>query len=343
MGHLYLKRPVRAFLYAFGFFGPMFIIAAKVARRSYFPGDMLVIFLFIAFVVWLINMIDMIVTLLRGKPSAKVGESGQSSDERIQLQYQSHDNERFQTILLSFIPGLGHFQLGLMQRGLVFLTGFFGTLVMVFFVCFLLKKGEFLVFLGAMPIIWLYSMFDALQQVNRKQRGEDLVDRSILEDFQDSRQDGRKNKMIATILSVFPGAGHMYLGLQRRGLQLMATFLFSIYILDVLHLSLFLFFIPIIWFYSFFDALQSISKEGREELQDVPFVDWLINHQKWIGIILLALGAYYLLDEMVLGILEKLFPKQNISYWFHRYFQTFVVSVLLIGGGIRLMIGSKKK
>lgn len=38
----------------------------------------------------------------------------------------------------------------------------------------------------------------------------------------------------------------MYLGLQRRGLQLMAAFLLSIYLLDLLRLSAFLFLVPII-------------------------------------------------------------------------------------------------
>ena len=32
----------------------------------------------------------------------------------------SKESERFYIILLSIIPGLGHFQLGLMQRGLTF-------------------------------------------------------------------------------------------------------------------------------------------------------------------------------------------------------------------------------
>lgn len=62
---------------------------------------------------------------------------------------------------------------------------------------------------------------------------------------------------------MFPGAGHMYLGLQRRGLQLMAAFLLSIYLLDLLRLSAFLFLVPIIWFYSFltlYSKLQSMEK-----------------------------------------------------------------------------------
>lgn len=106
------------------------------------------------------------------------------------------------------------------------------------------------------------------------------MDQTFLEDFGEIREDGKKGKVIATFLSIVPGAGHMYLGLQKRGLQLMIAFFACIYILDVLRLSLFLFLVPILWFYSFFDALQLISKQDREQLQDIPIVDWLVNHQR---------------------------------------------------------------
>lgn len=96
-----------------------------------------------------------------------------------------------------------------------------------------------------------------------KERGDQLVDRTIFEDFEEHREQGKKSKTFASILAMFPGAGHMYLGLQRRGLQLMAAFLLSIYLLDLLRLSAFLFLVPIIWFYSFltlYNKLQSMEK-----------------------------------------------------------------------------------
>lgn len=74
-----------------------------------------------------------------------------------------------------------------------------------------------------------------------KERGEQLDDRTIFEEFEEHREQGKKNKTFASILAMFPGAGHMYLGLQRRGLQLMAAFLLSIYLLDLLRLSAFYF------------------------------------------------------------------------------------------------------
>ena len=104
-----------------------------------------------------------------------------------------------------------------MNRGLTLLATFLGLGVMVTFVTGLTNRGEFMVFMAALPIIWVYGFFDAVQQLNKKQRGEELVDRTIFEDFEMRREDGKKSKSIATFLSIFPGAGHLYLGLQRRG------------------------------------------------------------------------------------------------------------------------------
>ncbi|UFJ39162.1 hypothetical protein LOK74_13900 [Brevibacillus humidisoli] len=337
LGHFYWNRAIRAVLYALCFFGPLalgFLLAVVTS-----DDDPLIICL-ISIPVWMISILDLLVTLLR-HPAAQhlqsdPTETGSGKREPVD------SNERFFTIILSFIPGLGHFQLGLMNRGIAFLAAFFGAVIMIGFVIVLTGNEGFFVFLGVLPIIWLYSMFDAIQLLNRKQRGEQLVDRSIFEELEESRETGRRSRILATLLAVFPGAGHMYLGLQRRGLQLMAAFLFTIYVLDLLYLSFFLFLIPLIWFFSFFDALQQISREGKGELRDEPIVDWLANHQKWLGVGLLALGAFYLFDQVVLRVIEELLPTWNISYWFHRYFQTTVVSILLIGGGLKLVWGTRR-
>jgi hypothetical protein len=353
MGHLYLNRKIRAFLYAAGFFGPLALIfLIGISGKMHRLEEFVIFLLFVAFVFAAVNFIDMVIGLVkRRQPTGELIPQPQAEQPYEAPRTggyasvgSSSDSERVLTVLLSFIPGLGHFQLGLMQRGLTFMIAFFGSAVMIFFVALLTHQEGFLVFFGALPIIWIYCLFDCIQQLNRKQRGEQLEDRTVFEDFQETRQDGKKNKMIATFLSIVPGAGHMYLGLQKRGLQLMAAFLFCIYIMDVLRLSFFLFLIPILWFYSFFDALQQISRQDREEeLRDTPFVDWLINHQKWVGIILLGLGLYYLTDEVLLRALDRVFPNERISSLFHQYFQTFVVSVILIGGGIRLLLGSQRK
>lgn len=350
MGHLYMNRKGRAFLYGAGFFGPMLLLLLLLITREYRHAEGFVALLVIvAFLAAVINLFDMILYLIKAVDSRysaqAYGPRDELSGSEPQASYaipQNPDHDRSFTIFLSLIPGLGHFHLGLMQRGVAFLIAFFGSMVMVFFIAVLTHRGGFLVFLGVLPVIWLYSMFDCIQQLNKKKNGEPLIDQTMFDDFQDSREDGKKSKMIATFLSIVPGAGHMYLGLQKRGLQLMAAFFLCIYVMDVLRLSIFLFLIPILWFYSFFDALQQISKQGREELKDVPFVEWFIHHQRWVGIVLLLLGLYYLTDEVLLSTLDRLFPKERISFLFHQYFQTFVVSVLLIGGGLKLVLGNRK-
>lgn len=364
LGHLYLGRFFRAFLYAGVFFGPLaLIVLIEFSNGGSTDPGIIILLLVFAIATFLINMIDMIVTLL--KPTSKYQGYAESSmlnryadpdgdtDNEIHpindirdyaaAAPHSQQNERFYTIILSLIPGLSHFQLGLMQRGLTFIVGFFGLFAMITFVSFITNETGVFIFLLALPIIMFYGLFDAMQLLNRKQRGEEIQDRTIFEDFEQNRETGRKSKTVALLLAVFPGAGHLYLGLQKRGLQLMAAFLLSIYLMDALRLSIFLYLIPIVWFLSLFDAMQSVSKHEEGDLKDVPLIDGLMNHQKWIGIGLIAIGTYYLLDSAILGMIEEQFPQWHIAYWFDRYVQVIVISILFIIGGFRLMAGSKGK
>ncbi|MDK8194391.1 multi-tm2 domain protein [Paenibacillus sp. UMB7766-LJ446] len=252
------------------------------------------------------------------------------------------DSERFFTILLSFVPGLGHLHLGLLHRGLSFLIAFFGSFAMMVFVASITNESVFLMFLLILPVIWVYCMFDAVQHVHRKQAGEVLQDRTLFEELEMGRASGRRSKVLATLLSAFPGAGHLYLGLQKRGMQLMFLFLGSIYILDLLRLSVFLFMIPLIWFYSFFDGLQCSSRYGREPLTDQPiFKDWA-RHQRLIGFGIAALGLYYLVIRLVIPQLNEMFPNVFMTYEIRSYVNTVIVSLLLIFGGLKLLFGKQR-
>nr|WP_176215312.1 hypothetical protein [Cytobacillus gottheilii] len=334
-GLLYLGKVLRGLGYMFTEFILIAIVLFLVASGSGAVG--LAIFFVIAGVfLYIVSLVDTAITaskLLQNKTSIQQQE--QKSSE---MEY-----ERFRTILLSFIPGVGHFHLGLMNRGLTLLAAFLGLGIMVLFVAFLTGRSEFLIFLLLFPVIWVYGFFDAIGQLNKKQQGIELIDRTILEDFEVRREEGKKSKSIATFLSIFPGAGHLYLGLQKRGVQLMAAFLFSVYILDVLRLGIFLFLIPIIWFYSFFDGLQKSSRYGEEELEDVPIISYFINHQRWIGIGLVVVGLYYMTTNILLPIVAPMIYDFDIWYVFNRYFQTAVVCIVLIAGGIKLLSGNLEK
>lgn len=341
-GHLYLGKKLRFVLYGAGFW---FLLILGLAAGFFIYDDWpFIILMLLALVVWAINMLDMVLTLISAQRSSTNTNEENIETSDAQLSKTGQD-ERLFTIVLSFVPGLGHFQLGLMQRGLTLMIAFFGLATMILFVAVLTSNGGFLVFFGILPIIWIYNLFDVIQQLNRMQRGEDLIDRTIFEDFEEMRQHDRKSKMVATLLAVFPGAGHMYLGLQRRGLQFMAAFLFSIYIMDVMQLSLFLFVIPIVWFYNFFDALQLASKHGLEELKDQPLLTTFVNQRKWLGAGLLVIGAYYLLDRIFIPVFHRFFsPILGIDIYagYYQHFQTLIVSLVLIAGGIRLLFSQKK-
>ncbi|MCL6571311.1 MAG: hypothetical protein K6T88_06435 [Bacillus sp. (in: Bacteria)] len=338
LGHIYFGNMVRGVLYLISIIGLAFCTIVALLTGN---GEVGGVFFLVGIFLYLISFIDMGVQISKQKRALKTANSTDPQPQAIQ------DSERFYTIVLSFIPGLGHFQLGLMNRGVTLLATFLGLGVMVTFVTALSGRSEFLVFMAGLPIIWVYGFFDAVGQVNKKQLGEELIDRTIYEDFEMRREDGKKSKSIATFLSIFPGAGHLYLGLQRRGIQLMAAFLFSFYILDILRLGIFLFLIPIIWFYSFFDAMQKVSKYGVEEVEDVPIISYFIDHQKWVGIGLVLMGAYYLVMNLLLPVFSPMLTRLiniDIIYWMQGgYFQTGLVCVLLIGGGIKLLSGSKQK
>ena len=339
-GHLYLRKFARGFIYQFLILGCAFVFFLLAVNWGHV--ETFIFGLAISFIIWLISVIDVVVTIIQrlqnntfstiGEPEPSIERSGRSTD-----------NSTASTIALSIVPGLGHMHIGLVHRGLTFLIGFFGVIIMIIFVSGLTGEGGFLAFLGVLPVIWLYSMFDAIQLLQRKNRGEELTDRTIFEDLEEQRLQGTKSKKLAMFLALLPGAGHMYLGLQRRGIQFMAAFLFSVYVLDVLNLTIFLYLIPIIWFYSFFDALQQVSRYGSGEARDVPLVEWLINHQKWVGIGLLALGVFYMFDQLALPLLQRFWPAFDFNFMNSRLFQTTIVSIALIVGGIKLLLGGKKK
>ena len=344
-GLFYIGKKTRGLLYGLAVFG--LALVSIMLASSWYYGEYTFLVILIGFIIYCISFMDTLITTSRYlKERVNFATSVEQGVDEHPVLIKTVESERFYTIVLSFVPGLGHIQLGLVYRGITLLTTFLGLGIMILFVTFLTQTSEFLLFLAILPVIWIYGFYDVTQQFNKKVKGHALEDITIFQDFEKTREDGKKSKFLATFLSVFPGAGHLYLGLQQRGIQLMAAFLFSIFILNELRLGLFLFVIPIIWFYSFFDGLQKASKVGEEELEDVPVVSYLINYQKWFGIGLLVIGLYYLLVNIMLPIFSPMIRDLiniDIRFFFYQYFQTGLVCIVLILGGIRLLSGTKRK
>ncbi|GIO36770.1 hypothetical protein J41TS12_16310 [Paenibacillus antibioticophila] len=331
LGYFYWGRKVRAFLYPFFFFGGLFLGA--VVSMIADDGELFLAAFIMGVILWCMSMLDLIIVMLRDERRM---EQRMYGDPAFQGPLEA-SQERFFTLLLSFIPGLGHFQLGLMQRGLNFLILFFGLITMTIVITGVTHEPVFLLFLGLIPIIWLYCMFDAAQLIHRKQAGEPLMDRSLLDEWESGRIEGRRSKVLATLLSAFPGAGQMYLGLQKRGLQMMILFIGSFYLIDVLRIPAFLFLLPVIWCFSFFDGLQQTSRYGILPMEDIPLVRGRGMSQHWLGVILVLLGVYYVGTEFIVPMIDRILPDLHIQYVLSQYLRPVLIAVMLIGGGIMLM------
>ena len=115
-----------------------------------------------------------------------------------------------------------------------------------------------------------------------------------------------KQKIVACLLSVIPGAGHMFLGYQKLGLELMTLFFFSFFFIDWLRIGLFMFIIPVIWFYSMFDALHKASGDGALAEEDNLSLLEVIgeNSNRWsgsklLGYGLIIIGALLIFDRII--------------------------------------------
>jgi len=84
------------------------------------------------------------------------------------------NKSKFLTFIFSFLPGLGHMYIGLLNRGLQIMILFFGSMFLMDFI----NLNAFPFFI---PIIWFFNMFDSLQFVAKMRRGEEVPDELLVE------------------------------------------------------------------------------------------------------------------------------------------------------------------
>lgn len=240
------------------------------------------------------------------------------------------DKSKFIAFILSAIPGLAHFYIGLKERALIFfimlvvgVTGGIGLTILTYNDTFLA-----LTIIGYL-ILWLIALIDMFSAWRNVEIRQLYNSSDILQNIPEKKLN---KKSIALALSVVPGAGHMYLGYQKKGLMIMGAFFFSIFFMGWLGISMLLFLLPLIWFHSFFDAMH-IADDSEEEIRDQVSILPAIKPE-WVGFALIAIG--------VINILERiLYPL--IDYAIRRYIQTSVLSLIFILVGIYILMKNKKE
>lgn len=236
---------------------------------------------------------------------------------------------KFLMFLLSFIPGLSHFYIGNFERGAIylFLTGGLFAGAVVLGGMYYSDLGVLMAFAG-MALIWLIALLDAFSTLN----SIEILNKEVGEVIDNKKEN---KKIITLALSLIPGAGHMYLNYQKRGLVFMGGFFFSIFFMGWLRLSFLMFILPLVWFYSFFDAYHILN--GRE-VEDIDLEGFLLKiKQKYIGIAFIAIGMIVIFQNII-------YPVINIylDYRIMRYTQTLIVALIFIFGGIKLIKGRKQ-
>lgn len=156
-----------------------------------------------------------------------------------------------------------------------------------------------------------------------------------------------RSKKLAIFFSLVPGAGHMYLGLTTQGIQLMLLFFFMAFTSSIYGLGFFGIFLPVIWFYSVFDAWTKVSSDEPltdstlkifSDIKSVEDITSTNSLWKLIGYVLLIAGILSLMNNLVLPLLREYF-----DYTIVNYFRSILVSAILIFGGFALLFKGKNK
>lgn len=247
--------------------------------------------------------------------------------------------------LLSFIPGLSHIYLGLYCRGYIFMGTAGAAVAVVAGLCVLMGSDDPLILLLGLPVLWFVALIDSMTLAERVNMGRELnpAGENSLEigpGITENKMSDQNRKIITCLLSVVPGAGHMFLGYQKLGLELMTLFFFSFFFVDWLRIGFFMFIIPVIWFYSMFDALHKASGDRVPVEEDNLSVLELIGEErlKWsssklLGYGLILIGALLIFDRII---------SPMIPYEIRNYLQTGIVALLFIAGGIKILVGDRK-
>lgn len=155
----------------------------------------------------------------------------------------------------------------------------------------------------------------------------------------------KHSKRVALFFSLMPGAGHMYLGLVRQGIQLMLLFFSIIFMSTSFDMEFLGIFLPIIWFYSIFDVRSKSLKEDPLIDADLPiFADvatmkYFSNSnlvEKYLAYILILMGIFSMINNLIIPILSK-----YVDYYYIRCGKSLIVSIVLISIGIFMIKGKK--
>ena len=144
------------------------------------------------------------------------------------------------------------------------------------------------------------------------------------------------------LCSLLPGCAHMYMGLMKRGIQLLLTFLLligfatTVYGLEFIVIPV----IVVLFVYSFFDgySIYRNIKEGKT-VKDENVIDGLdpvkklVNNWFWLGFAILILGLLFIVNRI-----SDMSEFDPFGYYFDYYIEDFIPAAIMLALGIFLMV-----
>lgn len=158
------------------------------------------------------------------------------------------------------------------------------------------------------------------------------------------------------IFSLIPGAGEMYMGFKKQGLSIMLLFWGAIALASITGLGWLAMFLPVIWFYSFFNVhnLKSLSEEEFYSVEDnyILHMDqfsgdmgkFLQKHQSVVAWVLILFGICILWSRFT-SLLYFIVPNNMADYVYNicNSLPQIVIAAGIIAAGIYLLTQQKKK
>jgi hypothetical protein len=160
----------------------------------------------------------------------------------------------------------------------------------------------------------------------------------------------KKSKFVACLLSfLIPGTGQLYLGLMQRGMSLMLLLILDIFAIvffatnsssNIPLIVLFSLFVPVIYFYNIFDALQQTDRvNGRWNDGFSESLEGLGKGKAFPNVTKRFKGSTFGYLLIIGGIF--LFLVSNKPAWLNRLFELFgssIGAIILIVVGVALFL-----
>jgi hypothetical protein len=170
----------------------------------------------------------------------------------------------------------------------------------------------------------------------------------------------KKNSFFTFIFSTMFGAGHMYMGFMKQGISIMTAAAIIIAAGSWVRIGTVFFALPVLWFYSFFDAINKMTMPERifQTLEDhymfipsgdnVQLKNLITKYEKAIAVILILIGGSILGENILDFIAEQASIADNTgladfisSLRWNGSRLLFAVVIIVIG--VKMIIGKKNE